>query len=193
MCNTYAFRCYQSCKDKNFKAIHNETCVLKFSSYVVINLAKIKILKQFTTSIWFSSLLICCYQSCKDKNFKAIHNHSIPQRKHLAVVINLAKIKILKQFTTIMNWLTSCLRCYQSCKDKNFKAIHNKKQHGLQQQTVVINLAKIKILKQFTTVFVTDCIVCRCYQSCKDKNFKAIHNFFRHCCCHRALLSILQR
>ena len=92
---------------------------------VVINLAKIKILKQFTTHSDKSFLVNCCYQSCKDKNFKAIHN--IIRKYFLVgfVVINLAKIKILKQFTTVAYLSVLTQRCYQSCKDKNFKAIHN--------------------------------------------------------------------
>ena len=68
---------------------------------VVINLAKIKILKQFTTRTWDTIKNRCCYQSCKDKNFKAIHNKYLSIYSIKSVVINLAKIKILKQFTTI--------------------------------------------------------------------------------------------
>ena len=69
---------------------------------------------------------ICCYQSCKDKNFKAIHNHDFATNNLQAVVINLAKIKILKQFTTSAAHASALSGCYQSCKDKNFKANHNK-------------------------------------------------------------------
>ena len=69
-----AVGCYQSCKDKNFKAIHNQISIYEWTVLVVINLAKIKILKQFTTSSFSNVTSIGCYQSCKDKNFKAIHN-----------------------------------------------------------------------------------------------------------------------
>ena len=143
--------CYQSCKDKNFKAIHNSTHSAHSVIWVVINLAKIKILKQFTTVMWWFFRLRGCYQSCKDKNFKAIHNSNKFTINPYMVVINLAKIKILKQFTTIsmLRFLFIC--CYQSCKDKNFKAIHNNNSVCRHQWLVVINLAKIKILKQFTT------------------------------------------
>ena len=98
---------------------------------------------------------VCCYQSCKDKNFKAIHNMPFCPSVKLAVVINLAKIKILKQFTTSSSCICSSVR-------------------------VVINLAKIKILKQFTTNIDATHIIACCYQSCKDKNFKAIHNGKRY-------------
>ena len=120
---------------------------------VVINLAKIKILKQFTTQTVRYAALNGCYQSCKDKNFKAIHNCNILFAPYRNVVINLAKIKILKQFTTVAALICLCFCCYQSCKDKNFKAIHNKSCRLLFLHSVVINLAKIKILKQFTTEY----------------------------------------
>ena len=118
-------RCYQSCKDKNFKAIHNHILQTRTSTTVVINLAKIKILKQFTTLSVAPGSSMSCYQSCKDKNFKAIHNCGDKRQYGSLVVINLAKIKILKQFTTLSDNLLTILCCYQSCKDKNFKAIHN--------------------------------------------------------------------
>ena len=160
---------------------------------VVINLAKIKILKQFTTCQPDYEFNKCCYQSCKDKNFKAIHNNLPFETLRYLVVINLAKIKILKQFTTNLVSAYSLYSCYQSCKDKNFKAIHNHDFATNNLQAVVINLAKIKILKQFTTSAAHASALSGCYQSCKDKNFKAIHNMIFSSYMDSELLSILQR
>ena len=66
----------------------------------VCYLAKIRILKQITTDIYFDKFALRCLLSCKDTNFKANHNHSFDEYQNVQGVCYLAKIRILKQITT---------------------------------------------------------------------------------------------
>ncbi len=67
----------------------------------VCYLAKIRILKQITTSVGRSDGTSRCLLSCKDTNFKANHNIVCMPPQHGKGVCYLAKIRILKQITTI--------------------------------------------------------------------------------------------
>ena len=62
-----------------------------------------------------------------------------------------AKIRILKQITTIGAQLQRAQRCLSKRKDTNFKANHNRRPAGLQNFRDVCLSAKIRILKQITT------------------------------------------
>ena len=66
---------------------------------------------------------IRCLLLCKDKNFKANHNHLIVRLLSKSDVCYYAKIRILKQITTnIECTFFYFIRCLLLCKDKNFKA-----------------------------------------------------------------------
>ena len=67
-------RCLSLCKDKNFKANHNIKWLISFAGIDVCHYAKIRILKQITTNLWYYYLEKRCLSLCKDKNFKANHN-----------------------------------------------------------------------------------------------------------------------
>ena len=116
--------CY--CKDTHFEAINNQYLALLFYILIVLATAKIHILKQFTTCLLWSDMLIilclllqrytfwsnsqrvlvswfrqsncACY--CKDTHFEAIHNDYLPLYINWYIVLATAKIHILKQFTT---------------------------------------------------------------------------------------------
>ena len=62
------------CKDKNFKANHNTFPVESVGFIDVCYYAKIRILKQITTTSSSGSGFLRCLLLCKDKNFKANHN-----------------------------------------------------------------------------------------------------------------------
>ena len=62
---------------------------------------------------------------CKDKNFKANHNPIWLLLRLFADVCYYAKIRILKQITTVGFFFLIGFRCLLLCKDKNFKANHN--------------------------------------------------------------------
>ena len=62
-----------------------------------------------------------------------------------------AKIGILKQITTAMMKYTARFRCLLLCKDRNFKANHNKTTMYILVKKDVCYSAKIGILKQITT------------------------------------------
>ena len=94
-----------------------------------------------------------CFLRRKDKNFKANHNRLQPLLSVLATVFCGAKIKILKQITTKSLGGETILYCFLRRKDKNFKANHNKIDILLPKGFTVFCGAKIKILKQITTVF----------------------------------------
>ena len=93
-------RCLLSCKDTNFKANHN-TADKRFNFFNgVCYLAKIRILKQITTSLLQERRKNGCLLSCKDTNFKANHNFFFNLYSDPIGVCYLAKIRILKQITT---------------------------------------------------------------------------------------------
>ena len=62
--------------------------------------AKIRILKQITTSIGMQQVNPGCLSLCKDTNFKANHNDFIRRFGAIHDVCLCAKIRILKQITT---------------------------------------------------------------------------------------------
>ena len=88
---------------------------------------------------------------CKDKNFKANHNKNARAGICIIDVCYYAKIRILKQITTIVLLVLTSARCLLLCKDKNFKANHNIKMYGINNKKDVCYYAKIRILKQITT------------------------------------------
>ena len=95
---------------------------------------------------------VCCCLWCKDKNNKANHNNSSLLKLPTTVVVYDAKIRIIKQITTI-NSQAYCLPCCCLwCKDKNNKANHNFIQQHIQKFLVVVYDAKIRIIKQITTI-----------------------------------------
>ena len=93
--------CLLSCKDTNFKANHNTLMSTFLPPSGVCYLAKIRILKQITTRKLYLSLRLGCLLSCKDTNFKANHNSAIDVKTSCHGVCYLAKIRILKQITTL--------------------------------------------------------------------------------------------
>ena len=62
-----------------------------------------------------------------------------------------AKIRILKQITTIEAHSGRDWRCLSLCKDTNFKANHNNHTDEYCRSSDVCLCAKIRILKQITT------------------------------------------
>ena len=99
-----------------------------------------------------SSEVLWCLLSCKDTNFKANHNTSALVPVLRTGVCYLAKIRILKQITTIDLLCDDAARCLLSCKDTNFKANHNISSLFYSKSKGVCYLAKIRILKQITTI-----------------------------------------
>ena len=92
--------CLLLCKDKNFKANHNQCVLIVFQLIDVCYYAKIRILKQITTTSPKNGRNTRCLLLCKDKNFKANHNPLEDLPFNLWDVCYYAKIRILKQITT---------------------------------------------------------------------------------------------
>ena len=67
-----------------------------------------------------------------------------------------AKIRILKQITTHLLKGVQYLGCLLLCKDKNFKANHNRLLPKYKVKMDVCYSAKIRILKQITTYYYED-------------------------------------
>ena len=67
---------------------------------VVVYDAKIRIIKQITTSSIVGATNGSCCLWCKDKNNKANHNESRSDKNIIVVVVYDAKIRIIKQITT---------------------------------------------------------------------------------------------
>ena len=122
---------------------------------------------------WFSGC--CCYR--KGTNFQANHNQSARCCLWWAVVVATAKVRIFKQITTVLFWLTmvtlllllpqryefssksqhrcvlrlatKCCCCYR--KGTNFQANHNSAPPLTASCWVVVATAKVRIFKQITT------------------------------------------
>ena len=144
-------RCCLWCKDKNNKANHNVNIVFCLISLVVVYDAKIRIIKQITTNMLYLPLFSRCCLWCKDKNNKANHNSLSCSVKSPKVVVYDAKIRIIKQITTLIGMLFFYQCCCLWCKDKNNKANHNLTIWILSVFAVVVYDAKIRIIKQITT------------------------------------------
>ena len=69
--------CLLLCKDRNFKANHNNSMIKVGEAKDVCYSAKIGILKQITTSLIDTINRVRCLLLCKDRNFKANHNSFI--------------------------------------------------------------------------------------------------------------------
>ena len=94
--------CLSKRKDTNFKANHNYGLDNLDPSKDVCLSAKIRILKQITTKPHLDLYILRCLSKRKDTNFKANHNRML---NYWVVVLDVclsAKIRILKQITTII-------------------------------------------------------------------------------------------
>ena len=149
-------RCLSKRKDTNFKANHNPIHKVCSIHCDVCLSAKIRILKQITTTIhWYHSLPRCLSKR-KDTNFKANHNVSPNEVANMLDVCLSAKIRILKQITTFFLYVIFLFRCLSKRKDTNFKANHNRSLIIRVYLCDVCLSAKIRILKQITT---PDCAI----------------------------------
>ena len=92
---------------------------------IVLATAKIHILKQFTTRKRATVQNGYCACYCKDTHFEAIHNIGCRRHRYGQIVLATAKIHILKQFTTEVEWFCTDFNCACYCKDTHFEAIHN--------------------------------------------------------------------
>ena len=114
-------------------------------------MTKIQVRKQFTTrcaSAWPQSR---CFQYDEDTSSKAIHNPTPAPAWTIAVVFNMTKIQVRKQFTT-------------------------GGARGAAAAFVVFNMTKIQVRKQFTTRIFSTLLLSRCFQYDEDTSSKAIHN-----------------
>ena len=70
-------------------------------------------------------VLRCCLY-CKGKNFRANHNNSAFPKSSMPAVAYIAKVRILEQITTAVEFSRWSESCCLYCKGKNFRANHNK-------------------------------------------------------------------
>ena len=143
--------CIQYVKDTDFKANYNATAALENQNYGVFNMSKIQISKQITTRIlrlWSSTR---CIQYVKDTDFKANYNVSWGLICQLSGVLNMSKIQISKQITTLFSFFLPNRWCIQYVKDTDFKANYNMKGSYESTDAGVFNMSKIQISKQITT------------------------------------------
>ena len=121
----FVIRCWLYCKDTTFEAIHNTVAGRSSADWDVDYIAKIQLLKQFTTGELTPVTTTWCWLYCKDTTFEAIHNEVYTTLKSTLMLIILqrynfwsnsqlmnagdvtiqdvdyiAKIQLLKQFTT---------------------------------------------------------------------------------------------
>ena len=105
-------RCLSLCKDTNFKANHNKVGSKRTCIVDVCLCAKVRILKQITTCNVFFEILIRCLSLCKDTNFKANHNKWLNIKIKVKDVCLCAKIRILKQITTLWKFSSKCIQMF---------------------------------------------------------------------------------
>ena len=173
--------CFQYDEDTSSKAIHNCQSQIGLSRWVVFNMTKIQVRKQFTTTDWELPLQTSlfsiwrrykfesnsqqltqyqyqsyrCFQYDEDTSSKAIHNKSTIALIRSSVVFNMTKIQVRKQFTTAKPTKSFILCCFQYDEDTSSKAIHNLPFHRSKSALVVFNMTKIQVRKQFTTEVVS--------------------------------------
>ena len=154
------------CKGKNFKANHNSVKKVSPSRMMFVIMQR-RILKQITTVKKAEAARYGCLLLCKGKNFKANHNPSRCHNCHPSDVCYYAKVRILKQITTMRYLRHLFVRCLLLCKGR--------------------------ILKQITTVKKAEAARYGCLLLCKGKNFKANHNGQALCLRLHVMFVIMQR
>ena len=223
----HAARCFQYDEDTSSKAIHNVALLYTTRRRVVFNMTKIQVRKQFTTSPSWYSAIVTLFSIWRRYKFESNSQHTWRDLQAFAVVFNMTKIQVRKQFTTGRHDRRRPPSCFQYDEDTSSKAIHN---HSLDRlwldllfsiwrrykfesnsqridrrwfyPSVVFNMTKIQVRKQFTTSIpkaLTKCVLfsiwrrykfesnsqlcCHsfsCFLSCfqydEDTSSKAIHN-----------------
>ena len=171
------YSCFQYDEDTSSKAIHNRCVDIVEPWFVVFNMTKIQVRKQFTTafdaqpferllfSIWrrykfeSNSQLVhtivrairCCFQYDEDTSSKAIHNSIAFVTSACAVVFNMTKIQVRKQFTTKDVVVGKVSKLFSIWRRYKFESNSQPLQLSCLQKCVVFNMTKIQVRKQFTT------------------------------------------
>ena len=94
---------------------------------------------------------MCCCWYHKGTNFQANHNCNLMRKKRKGVVADTTKVRIFKQITTIVVFLSFIESCCWYHKGTNFQANHNRLDDGQNALLVVADTTKVRIFKQITT------------------------------------------
>ena len=198
-----AFCCFQYDEDTSSKAIHNIilSTLVSMSLFSIWRRYKFESNSQHVMCLY--PIMMRCFQYDEDTSSKAIHNLSEYTPQFPAVVFNMTKIQVRKQFTTkcLIDKFLPC--CFQYDEDTSSKAIHNARLVVVHSHSVVFNMTKIQVRKQFTTGLqrvaesqqlfsiwrrykfesnsqlqnAPDLRFYGCFQYDEDTSSKAIHNF----------------
>ena len=119
--------------------------------WVVFNMTKIQVRKQFTTTktqmIWQK----CCFQYDEDTSSKAIHNQKHSSETLPEVVFNMTKIQVRKQFTTFLHGEVRTEELFSIWRRYKFESNSQLGRKKNERFNVVFNMTKIQVRKQFTT------------------------------------------
>ena len=139
-------------------------------------MTKIQVRKQFTTPSSLMAYLGSCFQYDEDTSSKAIHNSSNRTLHWSAVVFNMTKIQVRKQFTTDLLLMPTARLLFSIWRRYKFESNSQQLPCFSVFSLVVFNMTKIQVRKQFTTNrFISDAYH-GCFQYDEDTSSKAIHN-----------------
>ena len=143
--------CFQYDEDTSSKAIHNNHSFSRSSSVLFSIWRRYKFESNSQRPVWAIKLRLRCFQYDEDTSSKAIHNMGFLLFFWKPVVFNMTKIQVRKQFTTPSQCQVDRVRCFQYDEDTSSKAIHNVLLYIISRSSVVFNMTKIQVRKQFTT------------------------------------------
>ena len=143
-------RCLWYCKSTIFQANHNRSCSERSDRFDVCDTAKVRFFKQITTANGVYSTTLWCLWYCKSTIFQANHNSlSLHQAAGLDVC-DTAKVRFLKQITTLLPLFCVFVRCLWYCKSTIFQANHNTLYNSSAYTKDVCDTAKVRFFKQIT-------------------------------------------
>ena len=117
--------CLRYCKSTIFQANHNTILLVKSTSKVVCDTAKVRFFKQITTHFISPFFLVRLFAILQKYDFSSKSQRKGTDIADITVVCDTAKVRFFKQITTGGTW-EYCLRsCLRYCKSTIFQANHN--------------------------------------------------------------------
>ena len=126
---------------------------------------------------WFNYVRRCgCFQYDEDTSSKAIHNFKLIHFFSIQLFSIWRRYKFESNSQQSVYPAVMEFRCFQYDEDTSSKAIHNGVSDTMPIITVVFNMTKIQVRKQFTTASTPYYHINSCFQYDEDTSSKAIHN-----------------
>ena len=143
--------CCWYCKSTKSQANHNYCLLWPASIRLLLVLQKYEISSKSQLVVYHISLSGCCCWYCKSTKSQANHNYRCYRLSCKWVVAGTAKVRNLKQITTLIADEVYLYRCCWYCKSTKSQANHNVMNYTPNMCGVVAGTAKVRNLKQITT------------------------------------------